>query len=197
MCLTIYLDNVPFISICWLPDPVQLCYFFGKKIHFVKCCIFSESHQILVTRVLIFGSSPHCAGKCMAKLYTVYIAEAWQSSRKNVFELSNHFQFSHSNSFILSRHVLCWPCFDRFSSYGRRSRRTRLLVAKTIVSIFFCSITCFWVHNSEYKHLIPWHWTELVILFCSLTNKNRLMTKKSNKSHSIIFARNIYTEEQT
>ena len=68
---------------------------------------------------------------------------------------------------------------------------------KQLVSIFFCSITCFWVHNSEYKHLIPWHWTELVILFCSLTNKNRLMTKKSNKSHSIIFARNIYTEEQT
>ena len=26
-----------------------------KKIHFLKCCIFSESHQILVTQVLIFG----------------------------------------------------------------------------------------------------------------------------------------------
>ena len=39
----------------------------GKKIHFMKCCIFSESHQILVTRILIFGLSPHCAGKCMAK----------------------------------------------------------------------------------------------------------------------------------
>ena len=33
-------------------------------------------------------------------------------------------------------------------------------------------------------------------VFCSLTNKNRLMTKKSNKSHSIVFIRNTYTEEQ-
>ena len=54
----------------------------GKN-HFVKCCIFSESHQILVMRVLIFGLSPHCVGKCMAKLYAVYIAGAWQSLRKN------------------------------------------------------------------------------------------------------------------
>ena len=46
----------------------------SKKIHFLN--IFSESHQILVTRVLIFGSSLHCAGKCMAKLYAVYIAGA-------------------------------------------------------------------------------------------------------------------------
>ena len=45
-----------------------------KKIHFLN--IFSESHQILVTGVLIFGSSPHCAQKCMAKLYAVYIAGA-------------------------------------------------------------------------------------------------------------------------
>ena len=27
-----------------------------KNIHFLKCCIYSESHQILITRVLIFGS---------------------------------------------------------------------------------------------------------------------------------------------
>ena len=53
-----------------------------QKVHFLKYCIFSESHQILVTRGLIFGSSPHCAGKCMAKLYAVYIAGAWQSLQK-------------------------------------------------------------------------------------------------------------------
>ena len=58
------------------------CTIVWKKIHFMKCCIFSESHQILVMRVLIFGSSPHCAGKCMAKLYAVYIAGAWQSLQK-------------------------------------------------------------------------------------------------------------------
>ena len=28
-----------------------------KKIHFLNCCIFSESHQILMTQVLIFRSS--------------------------------------------------------------------------------------------------------------------------------------------
>ena len=44
-----------------------------KKINFMKCCIFSERHQILVTRILIFVSSPHCAGKCMAKFYAVYM----------------------------------------------------------------------------------------------------------------------------
>ena len=94
-----------------------------EKIHFLKCCTFSESRQILVTRVLIFGSSPNCAGKCMAKLYAVYIAGAWQSLRKNR---------SLNCQLTLSRQVLCWPCFDRFSSYGRRSRRTRLLFPKTI-----------------------------------------------------------------
>ena len=53
----------------------------GKN-SFLKCCIFGESHQILVMRVLIFGSSPHSAGKYMAKFYAVYIAGAWQSLRK-------------------------------------------------------------------------------------------------------------------
>ena len=38
--------------------------------------IFSESHQILVTRVLIFGSCRHSVRKCMAKLYAVYVAGA-------------------------------------------------------------------------------------------------------------------------
>ena len=53
-----------------------------KKIHFLKYCVFSKSHQILVMRVLISGSSPHCSRKCMEKLYAVYIAGAWQSLRK-------------------------------------------------------------------------------------------------------------------
>ena len=55
-----------------------------EKIHFLKCCIFSESDRILVTWVLIFGSSPHCAGKCKAKLYAVYIAGAWKSLRNKI-----------------------------------------------------------------------------------------------------------------
>ena len=56
-----------------------LCHFFGKTNHFLKCCVFGESH---VMRFLVFGSSLHCAGKCMAKLYETYIAGAWQSLRK-------------------------------------------------------------------------------------------------------------------
>ena len=56
-----------------------------KKNHFLKCFIFGESHQILVTWVVIFGSSLHCAGKCMAELYAVYIvAGVWQSLRKKI-----------------------------------------------------------------------------------------------------------------
>ena len=53
-----------------------------EKIHFLST--FSESHQILVTRVLIFRSSPHCARKCMAKLYAVCIAGASQRLRKKI-----------------------------------------------------------------------------------------------------------------
>ena len=49
----------------------------------LKCCIFSESHQILVTRVLIFGSSPHCAGKCMENLCSVYCWNLAKFTEKN------------------------------------------------------------------------------------------------------------------
>ena len=56
----------------------------GKQIHFMKCCIFGESHQTLVTRFVIFGSSLQCAGKCMANLYAAYIAGAWQSLREKI-----------------------------------------------------------------------------------------------------------------
>ena len=44
-----------------------------EKNSFYEMLYFSERHQILVTRILIFGSSPHCAGKCMAKFYAVYM----------------------------------------------------------------------------------------------------------------------------
>ena len=54
-----------------------------KKYHHLKCCISSESHQILVTRVLIFGSSPHCAEKCMAKLKQRILLEPGKVYGKN------------------------------------------------------------------------------------------------------------------
>ena len=100
-----------------------------EKNHFLKCCIFGESHHILVTRVLIFGSSPHLRENARQNFMQCILLEPDKVYGKN---RSTHFQFSHSNSFILSRQVLCWPCFDRFSSHGRRSRRTRLLFPKRI-----------------------------------------------------------------
>ena len=76
---------------------------FETKFIFLKCCIFSESHQIFVTWIPIFGSSPHCAGKCMTKLYAVYIAGAWQSLGKKNRSLNGHLI---SNS-VIQIHSLC------------------------------------------------------------------------------------------
>ena len=81
-CFMVWFDNVPFINML-TAGSCTIVLLFGKQMHFLKCCIFGESHQIIVTRFLIFGSSLHCAGKCMAKLYAAYIAGAWQSLRKN------------------------------------------------------------------------------------------------------------------
>ena len=108
-------------------DPVPLCYFFGKQICFLKCCIFCESHLILMTRFLF---SDH--------LCTVW-ESAWQNFTRHtlldsgkvhgkyVFELSTHFQCIHSNSFILSRGFTLIV----LSSYGRKNRRTRFVFDKS------------------------------------------------------------------
>ena len=103
-----------------------LCYFF------LKCCIFGESHfhqKYVMTWFLIFGSSLHCAGKCMVKLYAAYITGAWQSLWKN---RSLNCQFSHSNSFILSlyMYVLCWLHFVCFSPIRTKNNQTRFLFDK-------------------------------------------------------------------
>ena len=175
------------LLICWLLDPVPLCYFFGKQIHFLKCCIFGKSNQILVTQFLIFESYLHCVGKCMAKLYATYIAEAWQSLQKKIGLWTvnslpiQSFKFIH---FVSSGTMLALLWLFLVLMGGKADGQD-FFWQKQLVSNFFCSITCFWVHDSEYKHLIPWYWIELVILFCSFTTKNRLMTKKSNKCHSI------------
>ena len=99
-----------------------------KKIHFLKCYIFGESHQILVTRFLIFGSSPRCAGKCMAKLYVAYIAGAWQSLWKN-----RSLNCQLISNLVIQTHSFCLVRYCAgltlviFNSYGRKSRRTILL----------------------------------------------------------------------
>ena len=103
------LDNVPLINML-TAGFCTIVLLLWKTNSFLKCCIFGESHQILMTRFLIFGSSLHCA------------ESAWQ----NVIQ---HFQFSHSNSFCLVRYYAGFTLII-FSSYGRKSRRTRFLFDK-------------------------------------------------------------------
>ena len=136
----------------------------GKN-YFLKCCIFGESHQILVMRVLIFGSSPHSVGKYI--LCSVYCWSLAKFTAKidlwtvNPFPIQS-FKFIHFvSSFI---HFACLALIVLVLMVGKADGQDFFL-KKQLVSIFFCSITCFWVHNSEYKHLIPCYWTELVILF--------------------------------
>ena len=106
---------------------------------------FSESHQILVTRVLIFESYPHCAGKCMAKRYTVYIAEAWQSLLKknrslNCQLISNSVVQTHS--FCLVMYYAGLALIVSVLMVGETDGQDFFFL-KQLVSIFFCSITCF------------------------------------------------------
>ena len=119
------------LLICSLPVSVPLCYLFEKQIHSLKCCIFCESHQILMKRIIYFGSSLHCARKCISKLYAAYIAGAWQSLQKNrslnCQLISNSFIQIHS--FCLVRYYAGFTLIV-FSSYGRKSRRTRFLFDK-------------------------------------------------------------------
>ena len=129
-------DNVPFINMLTAGSCTTVL-LFGKQIHFLKCCIFGESHQILVTWFLIFGSSLHCAGKCMANLYAAYIAGARQILRNN---RSLNCQLI-SNS-IIQIHLFCLVRYYAgftlivFSSYGRKRRRTRFLSDKNNQFLF-------------------------------------------------------------
>ena len=119
------LDNVLFINVDSGSCTIVLLLWktiFLNVVFFVKV-IQSLCHDA----VHIFGSSLHCAGKFMSKLYAAYIAGLWQIfTEKYVFELSTHFQSIHSNSFILSRGFT----LTVFSSYGRKNRRTRFVFDK-------------------------------------------------------------------
>ena len=103
-----------------------------KKNHFLKCCIFGESHQILVTWFLVFGSSLHCAGKCTAKfILQQRLLEPGKVYRKNK---SLNCQLI-SNS-VIQIHLFCLVRYYAgltlvvFSSYRRKNRQTRLLFNK-------------------------------------------------------------------
>ena len=124
MCLMVYLDNVPCISIIWLPDPVPSCYFFGKKLILWNVVFLVNVIKFLWRGFLFWDRLCTVRESAWPNFMQCICWGLAKFTEKKVFELSTHFQFSHSNSFILSRQVLCWPCFDCFSSYGRRRRRT-------------------------------------------------------------------------
>ena len=116
-----------------------------KKIHFMKCSIFSESHQILVTRVLIFRSSPHCAGKCTAKLYAVYIARAWQGLRTENRSLNCQITSNsviQIHSFCLVRYYAVLVLIVLVLMAGEADGQD-FFFRQQLVSIFFRSIISF------------------------------------------------------
>ena len=125
------LDNVPFINMfdCWIlyhsVTSLENKFIFWNVVFLVKVIKFLRRH------FHVFGSSLHCAGKCMAKLYAAYIAGAWQSLRKNR-SLNCHL-ISNSviqvHSFCLVRYYAGFTLVI-FRSYGRKSRRTRFLFDK-------------------------------------------------------------------
>ena len=132
----ICLDNIPFI-IMLTAGSCNIVLLLWKKNHVLKCCIFGESHQILVTRFLVFGTSLHgtslhCGRKCKAKLYATYVAGAWQSLRKN---RSLNCQLIPNS--VIQIHSFCLAGYYAgltlivFSSYWRKSRRQHCKSLKT------------------------------------------------------------------
>ena len=106
----------------------------------LKCCIFSESHQVLVTRVLIFGSSPHCAGKCVEKFMQCILLEPGKVYGKNR-SLNCRLIFNsviQIHSFCLVRYHAGLALIIFVLMVGEAD-----FCQKQLVSIFFCSITCF------------------------------------------------------
>ena len=101
-----------------------------KKKIFLMLFFFSYSHQVLATRVLIFGSSPHCAGKCMANFMQCILLESGKHYGKGR-SLNCQLIFN-SVIQIHSFRLVRYYALIVLSSYGRRSRRTRLLYPKTI-----------------------------------------------------------------
>ena len=61
-----------------------------------------------------------------------------------------------THSFCLVRYYAGLALIVSVLTVGEADRQD-LFFQTQLVSIFFCSITCFLVHNLEYKHLIPWY----------------------------------------
>ena len=175
----IYLDNVPFISICWF-QILYHCVTSLEKNSFFEMLYFywksSNSCDAGSYFRIVSALSMKVHGKTLCSVYCWSLAKFMGKNRSlNCQLISNSVIQIHS--FCLVRYYAGLALIVLVPMVGEADGQD-FFCQKQLVSIFFCSITCFWAHNSEYKHLIPWYWTELVILFCSLTNKNRLKTKK-------------------
>ena len=81
MCLMVYLDNVPCISIIWLPDPVPSCYFFGKKF-ILWNVVFLMNVIKFLWRGFLFRIVSALCGKVHGQILCSVYAGAWQSLRK-------------------------------------------------------------------------------------------------------------------
>ena len=130
-----------------------------EKIHFLKCCIFTESHQILVTQVLIFGSSPHCVGKCQRQNFMQCIllepGKVYGKNKSlNCRLISNSVILIHSICSV--RYYADLALIVSVLMVGEADGQD-IFFQKRLVSIFFCLITCFGVYHFEYKHLISWY----------------------------------------
>ena len=147
------LDNILFINVdC---GPVPLCYFFGKQFFSMLYGLWKSSNSY--GAVHIFGSSLHCAGKFMAKLYAAYndtLLDSGKFSRKNTSLncqlISNLFIQIHS----FCRVTLLWS----FSVLmGRKTDGQDLFLTKTIgfyFLLFNYMLLSVWIRIQTFNSLL-------------------------------------------
>ena len=126
---------MPPLLICWLSDPVLLCYFFGKQIQFLKCCILVKVIKFLWRGFLISDRLCPVRESAWQNFMQHILLEPGKVNGKigpenrslNCQLISNSVIQIHS--FCIVRYCAGFTLIV-FSSYGRKSRRTRFLFDK-------------------------------------------------------------------
>ena len=151
-CFMVCLDNVLFINVdCGSCTIVLLLW--KTNFFFLKCCIFCESHPILMTRFLFSDHLCTVRESAWQNFMRHTLLDSGKVHGKYVFELSTHFQCIHSNSFILSRGFTLIV----FSSYGRKNRRTRFVLTKAIgfdFLLFNYMLLSVWIRVQTFHSLL-------------------------------------------
>ena len=120
-----------------------------KKIHFLKSCIFSESHQILDAGSYFRIVSALCGkvhGKTLCSVYCWSLAKFTGKNRYLNCQLISNSDIQ-IHSFCLVRYYAGLALIVLVVMVGEADGED-FSFQKQLVSIFFCSITCFLVHNS-------------------------------------------------